>query len=271
MAFKLGNHNVDEIIQMVLEDFDGNIIGTISQLKSAEISITSDSVDITDKNGNIVRTIYRTKQGEFTATNAFMNPHIMNASSGSTIEMAAADHVVVMPRVVEVEAGKSIKAEGAIAGTIKVIGLFGSGANGKSLVQDASEANYNGGKFKFDSATSTITVPPAGAEFPTSYLVKYDRNVTEGMKLTNDAKNFPSTCKATLYCSYVDPCDDDLRAMYVELPSLQFSPETTMSFDAESQEMDMNATIQVSYCAAQPVLYNIYYPDENAVKSALVG
>ena len=80
--FRLGNFNIDEIIQGAAEDFSGNLLYTLDQLSSASIEISSESQDITDKNGNIVRTIYKSKQGTFNATNAFLHPQIMNAASG---------------------------------------------------------------------------------------------------------------------------------------------------------------------------------------------
>ena len=89
------------------------------------------------------------------------------------------------------------------------------------------------------------------------------------MKLSNSVNSFPATVALTLYCSYVDPCDDDLRACYVVLPSFQASPETTISLSADEQEMDFNGSIQVDYCATDPVLYYIYLPDEDAVKTGV--
>ena len=77
--FRLGNFNIDEIIQGAAEDFSGNLLYTLDQLSSASIEISSESQDITDKNGNIVRTIYKSKQGTFTATNAFL--HLANADN----------------------------------------------------------------------------------------------------------------------------------------------------------------------------------------------
>ena len=72
MAFRLGNFSIDEILEAVAENFEGEILYSLDQLQSASIEITSESTDIVDKKGNVVRTIYRSKQGSFTATNAFL-------------------------------------------------------------------------------------------------------------------------------------------------------------------------------------------------------
>ena len=278
MAFKLGNFNIDEIIYGVAENFDGEILYSLDQLSSASIEVTSESTDVTDKNGNVVRTIYKSKQGTFSATNAFLHPQIMNAASGSAIVDASSTAPVDMPKVVvyAAEAVPTAKTLADIkASTVpEVIGIFGAGANSKRLTSITTgtpsfDTATNTGTFLWDSAQGKITLPASGDNKPLNYLVKFDRSVESGMKLSNSVNSFPATVALTLYCSYVDPCDDDLRACYVVLPSFQASPETTISLSADEQEMDFNGSIQVDYCATDPVLYYIYLPDEDAVKTGV--
>ena len=90
MAFRLGNHSINEILFGVAQNFEDELLYTLDQLSSASVSITAESTDITDKKGNLVRRIYKSKSGEFTATNAFLHPAVMNAASGSQIESASA-------------------------------------------------------------------------------------------------------------------------------------------------------------------------------------
>lgn len=268
MAFRLGNFSIDEIIEATAEDFDGNILYALDQLSQASIEISSESTEITDKKGNVVRTIYKSKSGTFNATNAFLNPQIMAAGTGSAIKNASASDKIVMPKI-EVLAAGAVKVLDATADedTIQVLGLYGSGANGDALTKTTGAAVS--GKYAYDNSTHTITLPAAADGEPINYLVKYDREVESGISITNTVDNFPATVKLTLYCSYVDPCDDELRACYVVLPSFQASPETTVSLSADEQEMDFNGSIQVDYCAASPALYYIYIPDENAVKTGV--
>ena len=267
--FRLGNFNIDEIIQGAAEDFSGNLLYTLDQLSSASIEISSESQDITDKNGNVVRTIYKSKQGTFNATNAFLHPQIMNAASGSDIEQASASHSVVMPRFQLLKAGATVTLDANIDDTtLKVIGIFGNGANSEALTKGTTAS---GSEYAYDDTTKKIEVPAAGDDAPVLYLVKYDRTVEDGIKLTNTADKFPKTISLTLYCSYVDPCDDTLKACYVVLPSFQPSPETTISLSSDEQEMDFNGNIQVDYCGGDKLLYAIYFPDEEAVKSGISG
>ena len=264
--FKLGNFNIDEIIMGVGESFDGDLLYTLDQLTSASIEVSSESTDITDKNGNIVRTIYRSKTGTFNATNAFLHPQIMNAASGSEIQTASESAAIAMPKIQLVGAGSATVLDAsAVDESVQVIGIFGGGANSPALTKGTT-ASWASLTYGYDATTNTVTVPAAAEDAPVNYLIRYDRSVTSGIKLSNYANVFPDTVKLTLYCSYVDPCDDQLRACYVVLPSFQASPETTISLNADEQEMDFNGSLQISYCDSQPSLYYIYFPDENAVK-----
>lgn len=268
MAFMLGNFNIDEILYGIAETFDGQLLYSLDQLTTATIEVSSESNDITDKNGNIVRTIYRSKTGNFSATNAFLHPQIMNASSGSLIQYAGTGNGegIVMPKVSIVAAGTTLDLDAsADDDTVTVIGLYGSGANSPALTKGSS-ADWATLKFGYDATENKLTVPAAAEGAPVNYLIKYDRVVTSGMKLSNVANVFPQTVKMTFYCSYVNPCSDTLQACYVVLPSFQASPETTISLSAEEQTMDFSGTLQIGYCDAQPALYYIYFPEEQAQK-----
>lgn len=270
MAFQLGSFSIDEILYAVAEDFDGNILYSLDQLSSASIEISSESNDVTDKNGNIIRTIYRSKTGTFTATNALLHPQVLNAASGTAIEQASAEAAIVMPRIQLMSAGAVVQIPDADDDSISVIGIYGSGANSEALTKGTA-ANFATLKFGYDNDTNTITLPAAGVDQPVNYLVKYNRNVTSGFKLSNYANAYPKTCVLTLFCSYVDPCDDEPKACYVVLPSFQASPETTLSLDVENTEIDFTGNLQISYCESNPALYYIYFPDENVVKTAIAA
>ena len=272
MAIKLGNFAIDEILYGIARDFSGNILYTLDQLQNASIEITSESSDITDKKGNIVRRIYKSKQGTFNAENAFLNPMIMNSASGSYIQVASSNAAINMPRIELIGAGSAAYTLDANvdASTIKVKALFANGINGEDLTKittgdpayDESTGTYT---YLYDATNKKITVPASGSGKPLSYFVMYSRSRTEGFKLENLANKFPSAIDLTLYCSYIDPCNNTPRACYVNIPSFSPSPETTISFNA-----DENGNINVSYCATDPVLYSIYLPLEDCVTTAVI-
>jgi len=278
MAIKLGNIAIDEILYGISRDFNGNILYTLDQLQNASIEITSESTDVTDKKGNIVRRIYRSKQGTVNAENAFLNPMIMNNASGSDIKVATDSAPINMPRIELIGAGSAAYSLDANvdASTIKVKALFANGINGEDLTKitegtptydDSGAGTYT---YKYDATTNKITVPASGSGKPLSYFVMYTRSRDTGFKMDNLANKFPVAQDLTFYCSYVDPCNDTPRACYVNIPSFSPSPETTLSFNADEQNMSFNGNINVNYCATDPVLYTIFFPLENAVTTAVV-
>lgn len=58
MAFKLGNYAVKEVIYGVAQDFNGNLLYTLDQLTTAQVEVSSDPTEVTDKRGNVIRQIY---------------------------------------------------------------------------------------------------------------------------------------------------------------------------------------------------------------------
>lgn len=264
--FRLGNFNVDEILLATAQDFNDKILYTLDQLSSAQIEISAESTDITDKKGNVVRTVYNSKTGTFTATNAFLHPALMNAASGSDIEVATQTAPIQMPKFIVINAGQTADVSDAIADSIHVIGLYGNGANSNALTLGAT-ASFSGNDGTYAIDGDVLEVPAKGEDAPIQYLVKYERNKDSGIKMSNSTNKFPNTVRLTLYCSYVDPCTEDLRPLYVYIPSFMADPSVTISLDRETQEMDFNGSIQMDYCGTDKVLYYIFIPDEQIVSS----
>lgn len=269
--FKLGNHVFDEILVGVMTDFaESEIWYTLDQLSSANIAITSDPKEIRDKNGNLVRRIYKSKDGEFSATNSMLHPAVLNAASGSDIEKATTTAPIDMPKIVIVAPGTTITDADGDTDTYKVIGIYGNGANSDPLKAGAA-ASFDDGTFLV-SGTS-ITVPATGStegiDYPVNYLVMYTRSSKDGYKLTNRADKFPDSGRFTMQASYVDPCEESLRAAYIVIPNFTPDPAITINFDSDNQEVDFNGTLQVDYCSGTKVLYYIFYPDENIVETVV--
>lgn len=253
---------IDEILYGVAQNMEDELLYTLDQLSSAEISIDADSTDITDKNGNIVRTRYTSKTGTFTAKNAFLHPQIMNAASGSDAIYASAEAPVQMPKIDVIAAGEQLDVSGAIEGTIRVIGLYSDGSNADPMTAEAIAAAISEKKF---------TAPAAGEGLPIQYLVKYERNAKSGMKIVNEAEKFPAVVKMTLFCSCLTPCGDDLKPIYVYLPKFMPDPATTISLSRDTQEMDFNGKMAIDNCSVNKELYIIFIPDEDKIITGVVG
>ena len=208
MAFKLGDLIIDRISMGYAEKFDGTPLYVLTQLSEASIEISAESRDAVDKDGTLIKRFWNAKTGEFTATNAMLNLNVMAAQSGNDANIATADNVIVMPKIITVKSGTTVDLDGFVAGNrISVNALGTNGAMGKAYTQgtaaSATEFGLNGTK---------LTPPTDTTE--AQYVVKYDRQVTEGVDILNSADKFPATVRLTLKGLCVDPCEADvLRAL----------------------------------------------------------
>ena len=145
-------------------------------------------------------------------------------------------------------------------GSIRVIGLFGNGANDTPLTAEAAAALVSG-----TGSGTKVTLPDKTTDGPIQYLVKFERSVTDGAMLQNTTAVSSDLVKLTLFCAMGDPCSDALRPCYVVIPRFAADPSMTISLDAETQEIDFSGNLNVDYCAGTSSLYYIYYPNENLV------
>ena len=153
----------------------GDPLYILTQLSEANINITSDSNDITDKDGNIVLKNYRSKSGEFTSTNAFLNVNVL-AAAGASTDFATVDNALIAPKIVKVKktAGSAILQD-VVSGSITVNQYFGDGALGKAyeagLTVSATEYAVTVGSttiYTFPDVTAGYVVATAQTDFPVS-------------------------------------------------------------------------------------------------------
>ena len=234
MAFKLGDLIIDRIQMAMAETFQGVPLYVLTQLSDASIEISAESKDTTDKDGTLVKRFWRAKTGTFTATNAMLNLNVLAAQSGNAAQFAGAGaSTIVMPKIITVKKGTTVELDGFTTGnriTVNALGTNGAMGTAYTLGTNASATEY--------AISGTTLTPPTDPE-ETQFVVKFDRGVTEGVRILNSADKFPSTVKLTLKGLCVDPCEADvLRAVYIVLPSFQPSPETTLALGGDDTSID---------------------------------
>ncbi len=264
MAFKLGDLIIDRIQMGYAEKFDGTPLYVLSQLSDASIEISAESKDTTDKDGVLIKRFWRAKTGTFTATNAMLNLNILAAQSGNEAQIAGsgANEQIIMPRIIIAQANENVTLTG-----------YSSGVSDRAITVNALDTNGSMGKAytlgttasatEFAVSGTTLTLPTDTNE--TQYIIKYDRAVTEGVKILNSADKFPKTVKLTLKALCVDPCHaDELKGCYIVLPSFQPSPETTIALGGDDTSIDFTGDLQVNYCSTTKDLYTVYFcPDDD--------
>ena len=256
MAFKLDDIIIDRIQMGIAEDFDGNLLYTLTQLSDASIEISAESKDAVDATGTLIKKFWKSKSGTFTATNAMINLNVVGEASGDGKISASETNKIKMPKLITVKAGTTVNLGAYVDGTVKVNALATNGTMGTSyVIGDTASAT------KFAIADGVLTPPTDANE--TQYVVKYDRDVAEGVAIRNKADKFPGTIKLTLKALCVDPCSaDTLRACYIVLSSFQVSPELTLDMNTEAN-IEFKGDLQVDYCSPDKELYSIYIAAED--------
>lgn len=259
MAFRLGDKIYKEILYFYAEDLTTqNPLYVLTQLSEANVEITAESTDVVDKNGNLVKKIWKSKAGTFSATNAFVNMNIISAASGSTPIFASNADKIAMPKMMAVKPGKEVDITGFVAGSVKVAQYFGDGAIGKTYDLGTTASAT---EFAISAGTSKLTLPTdPEAEM---FFIKFIRESEKGALIRNEADQFPSSVRAIMKATYYNPCKkNELKADYIEFPSFQVSPETSFPINADSATMDFSGDLEIEYCGADKVLFNVFDADE---------
>lgn len=259
MAFKLGDIIIDRLQYGYAESLDAAAtpLYVLTQLSEATIEITAESTDVTDARGNLVKKIWQSKAGTLNAQNAFINTNIVAAASGVDPVFATEDDKITMPAIKVFKAGETPEIKDLVAGTLHVTEFTGDGSLGKKFELGAAASDT---EFFFDEETNTLNLPTD--ETVDQYIVRYDRDVTDGVKLSNSSDKFPKSCRLLLKALYFDPCQkNELKSCYIELPSFQISPEVSLPINSEGQ-MDFTGDLEIDYCGLEKVLYNIYFAND---------
>lgn len=258
MAFTMDGIIIDRIQLGIAEDFSGNILYTLTQLADATIDVTAESKDAVDKDGTLIKRFYTGKSGTFQANNAFVDFNILAAGTGSPKEVATSGKPIEMPGIRTIPKGtKDVDLPGLIADSVTVVGIAANGTKVADYTKDtAADATH------FAVVDTKVTLPTD--DNVANYVVKYQRNVTSGVKVVNKADEFPGTIKLTLKVLAIDTCTPDtLRSALIVLPSFQVSPETSLSLTTDSQ-LAYNGDLQVSYCGNEgKTLYEIYFVEDD--------
>lgn len=254
MAFKLGDIIWDRLQYGYAESLDADAVPLylLTQLQDTTINVTATSEDKTDAQGNLIKKVWKTKSGTLEGQNALINTNIIAAASGSDPVFATNENKIVMPKIITVKAGASVTLADAVQGSVKVSEFV----NGNSLGQ-TFEVSETADETHFSITTAGILTLPK-AENITKYAIKYQRNVTDGVKIQNRIDKFPKAVRLILKGLYFDPCEKNtLRGGYIELPSFQISPEINIPIKTDAT-MDYKGDLEIDYCADEKVLYNMY-------------
>lgn len=259
MSFRLGDRIYKELLYLTCFDLTTeNPLCVFTQLSDTSVETTAESTDVADKNGNLVKKIWKSKSCSVSGTNAFCNTNIVQLASGSEAEFASVGNEIIMPKMFHVNKGTDVTLTNFVDGTVRVAQYFGDGSIGKIYtLGEAADAD----KFAVGTGTGKLDLPTdPDAEM---FYITYQRKVESGSLIRNRADKFPSSIKVIMKATYYNPCKkNELKADYIEFPSVQMSPEFTLPVNADSATMDIAFDAEIDYCGTDKVLYNVYSADE---------
>lgn len=249
MAFTIDGIVIDRIQMGIAEKTDGTPLYVLTQLTDATINVSAESKEAKDANGTLIKKFYTGKTGTFEAKNALVDFNILAEGTGSPKKVASSSAKITMPGVKTVAVGsmetvtlKGIKTDSLIS----VMGIAANGTMIKSYKKDSAA-----GVDAYSITGETLTLPKDAA--PANFVVKYEREVSAGVEVTNRTDKFPGTIKLTLKALAVDPCDPStVRSCLIVLPSFQVSPEVSLSLSTDAQ-LDYKGDLQTSYCGNEKV------------------
>ena len=267
MAFKLGDIIVDRLQFGYGAKSNGTPLYTLTQLSEATIDISADSTDIKDKDGNLVYRKYTGKKGEVTAKNAFVNLSIIESLSAVDAEIATADKGIVMPMITTINAGETLDITNYVKGTVVVNALGRNGSMGGEykLGTKASAKEFAIAETTVESSEvpKAVLTPPVDPD-EVQYIVKYQKTVYSGAKITNSGDKFPTSHNLYFKALVVDKCDKEtLKAAIIHIPSFMPSPEFSLALQGgDTQSMDYKGAMMLDACSVDKELFSIYYIDE---------
>lgn len=262
-SFNLNGIVIDRIQIAVAESLvDDSLLYTLTQLNTATVDTTADTRDAVDANGTLIKRFYQSKAATFSATNALLDLNTIAGQSGDNAKSIANDSnsSFVAPKVVVLKKADAVGYDlgDLVEGTISVAGVN----NNNSIVETYTLGSAAAAK-AFAITDDKFVAPTSPDADVTKYLMSYDRTVTKGIKVVNSADDFPSTVKLTLKCLAVDPCHlGELKALYVQFPSFQPSPEVSFELTTDST-FDFTGDAQVDYCSDDKALYILTWADDD--------
>ena len=262
MAFDINNFVIDHVLRGIMtSSSNGEIMWSINQITEPSLSITTESAEAVDAIGSTIATFYRSKKAEFTANNSMFDLGLYAAQQGVDKEVASESAKIVTPcfETFTVPAGKAVALKHTPTATPATIyQLKGDGTLGEKLVYSSTTG---AGKFTYDDASHTITLPTAAVE-GAEYFINYEYESTSAVSVTGDAINFPKAGKFIMEVLGTDVCDQTtLIHAYIIFPNAKLKADVDVSFTTDGNH-PFTIEANQSYCDSKKTLFQIVIPDE---------
>lgn len=259
MAFDLNNFVIDRVRRgTMFSDTTGEALWSITQIKDASLTMSSETADATDALGNIITQFDRSKNAEFSGTNALWDLGLSAAQFGHKKDVADSTSKIRVPMYEQlaVSGGKIILSHvpsGTTGSEIKYIYALNDDSSLGTRYQLGTSASAT--EFALDASTKTITTPTGVTG---NIAVFYEYEAEDAIMLQNNASEFPKAGKFMLEVIGKDTCDKTATYVaYIVFPNAKLKTDMDLSFATDGGH-PFSMQMMQDYCDLEKKLFNIY-------------
>lgn len=269
MAFDVNALAIHKVIRgSMYHSSTDALLWSVSQIKDFSLSVTTDTLTISDKDDIPIMEFDKAKTCECTGTNAIFDMALLAAQSGTSKVLSDdteftsfAQEIITIPSSGTTVSLKHTPAAAAAAGIPYIYKIKGDDSTTATYAYAATaDATH------FSFTTTTLTFPTgltAGDRLVVPY--EYTANATdEAVKVTNTATDFPVSGKFVLEILAHDPCSvsEDHYAMLI-MPNAKLSGAFDWSMASDAGHPFSLKAMQ-AYCDSTKKLWDFIVPEDVA-------
>lgn len=252
----VSNLVVNRMSTAILEDkTTGEMVLHCLEIKDGSLECSGEQVYATGSVGQRIASFDRSKDAQITMATPFFDFNLIAAQAGTTKEVADETNKLVAPKIetLTVKDGKATLGADPVEGSLMYIySMYDDGAT-----KDTYKLGATASETEFVLTEKEITLPTDVFKDGDRIFVKYETEVTEGVSITNMAKNTARSGRLTVEVFLVDPCDQNLEYKgYIIFPNAKLTLESTIEIDPEAAQSFTFEAMQ-DYCDAEKKLYQI--------------
>lgn len=261
---KSNNFILKKIKSITIEDrANDKTLVSLVQLKNIGLTTTQEFTDATGKDNVTLARFETAKKATITASSGMVSVAYLGLQLGADVEVVkskAGD--IKITQTLETSDGQTVtlphKAQGLAGNEIKWIYAESFGSKGEAYQQHSTQ---DATRFKYDSASKTITLPTGKFKSGDKVIVTYAPKFTEFQKIVNSANNYSATGRVIIDAFFTDPCDDQDVLVQIKMERGKISGALDLQFGDQPAVQNIEIEALTDVCAENQSLFEIYIYD----------
>lgn len=250
--FDLGDFVVDRVLYGWAESLSGDILYTLKQMTNVNLSVEAQSKDQLDATDMLVKRFYQSKTGTLSVESTVLSFSTVGAISGSGVENSSTN-MFEMPKFVRCQAGDTISLSSPILDTVTV---FSVDTNGTCIKE--YERGTEASATEYAITTGNKLMLPTKECDDVFFLVKYQRNPNNAIKIVNRANRFPKNVCLNIKAIGISTCDvNSPKLLYIQMPNFQPSPDLDISFNTEGT-ISYSGNMMPDVCSEDKRIFSVF-------------